>query len=187
MERYRDWDDAALLIAFKNGSIAAFEEIYSRYWFRLYSVAFKQTESKQESEEMVQTVFERIWKNRDTIAVNNIGAYLTISIRNIIIDFARKQSIHKKHLAFLHSPNHLDINNGEESLELNQLINRVEALLNQLPEKTRMVFKLSRYEEKSVKEIAAQLQISEKGVEYHISKSLKLLKHHLKNYLHFFL
>lgn len=83
MHNYRSLDDAGLLTSFKNGDKTAYEEIYKRYWFRLYSIALKQTDSKQEAEELVQTIFERIWKNRDQVVINNIGAYLTISIRNI--------------------------------------------------------------------------------------------------------
>ena len=55
--------------------------------------------------------------------------------------------------------------------------------LHELPEKTQTIFKLSRYEHKSVKEIAGHMQLTEKAVEYHITRSLKLLRRHLRNYL----
>ncbi|MBC7888463.1 MAG: RNA polymerase sigma-70 factor [Ferruginibacter sp.] len=182
MDNFHTIDDAALLISFKKGNIAAFEEIYNRYWFRLYSVALKQTDSKQDAEEMVQTVFERIWKNREQVMINNIGAYLTVSIRNTIIDYFRQKASIKKRKVFLpdESP---ETNAGEEKLDHHQLISTVEKLLHQLPEKTQTVFRLSRFEEKSVKEIATQLHLSEKAIEYHLSRSLKLLRQHLKGFL----
>ena len=174
-------DDAACLISFKNGDISAFEEIYNRYWFQLYSIAFKQTQSKQEAEEMVQTVFERIWKNRDHVVIKNIGAYLAVSLRNILIDFLRQKESLKNKMIPLKDES-FGMNAGEEKIRHHQLIHSVEELLLQLPEKTQTVFRLSRFEEKSVKEIAAQLQLSEKAVEYHISRSLKLLREFLKDY-----
>lgn len=182
MNAYRSLDDACLLISFKQGDVAAFEEIYTRYWFRLYSVAFRQTDSKQEAEEMVQTVFERIWKNRDHIVINNIGAYLTVSLRNILVDYFRQKAAVKKRLPIVNQT--AEANSGEEKINHSQLSHTIEQLLHQLPEKTQAVFRLSRFEEKSVKEIAGNLHLSEKAVEYHITRSLKLLKQHLKSYLH---
>ena len=185
MDKYHILDDASLLLSFKKGDISAFEEIYKRYWFELYRVAFRQTASKQDAEEMVQTVFERIWKNKDRIVINNIGAYLTVSMRNILIDFFRKRASYKNGMPLLYGSD--GVNAGEEKLDHSQLSDTVEQLLKQLPEKTQAVFRLSRFEEKSVKEIASELHLSEKTVEYHITRSLKLLRRHLKSYLHFFL
>jgi RNA polymerase sigma-70 factor (ECF subfamily) len=54
--------------------------------------------------------------------------------------------------------------------------------MKKLPEKTCEVFRMSRFENQSVKEIAVQLNLSEKAVEYHITKSLKLLRENLKAY-----
>ena len=58
----------------------------------------------------------------------------------------------------------------------------VEEAMKQLPEKTLEVFRMSRFEEKSVREIAEIMKLSEKAVEYHITKSLKVLKEHLNQY-----
>jgi RNA polymerase sigma-70 factor (family 1) len=182
MNNYKEWDDAACLISFQQGNISAFEEIYNRYWFRLYSVAFKQTQSRQDAEEMIQTLFERIWKNRDQVIIKNVGAYLAVALRNIIIDHSRQRELLKKRMKpFMDTS--LEANAGEEKLNHSELIGSVEEILTQLPEKTQRVFRLSRFEEKSVKEISTELQLSEKAVEYHISKSLKVLREYLKGYL----
>ena len=93
---YLTLSDDALLSAFKSGDVFAFEEIYKRYWNTIYVIALKQTFSKQDAEELVQNVFERIWKTRQTIVIKNIGAYLAISIRNNIIDFFRQKSVSKR-------------------------------------------------------------------------------------------
>ena len=182
MRNYKNHDDAACVISFKNGDVYAFEEIYNRYWFELFSMAFRQTQSKQEAEEMVQTVFERIWKNRETVIINNIGAYLTVSLRNILIDFFRQKESSKSRTMPL-TNQAFEINEGEEKVDHYQLINSVEDLLQQLPEKTQIIFRLSRFEDRSVKEIAAHLNLSEKAVEYHITRSLKLLRKYLGGYL----
>jgi len=80
----------------------------------------------------------------------------------------------------------ISANLTEEKFNHTQLLHTVEGVLQQLPEKTQTVFKLSRYEDKSVKEIASQLHLTEKAVEYHITKSLKTLKYYLRSYLNTF-
>ena len=181
---YLTLSDDALLSAFKSGDVFAFEEIYKRYWNTIYVIALKQTFSKQDAEELVQNVFERIWKTRQTIVIKNIGAYLAISIRNNIIDFFRQKSVSKR---FYDNQNFEQEGNlTEDEVNRIELLNLVDNLLEELPEKTQAVFRLSRFEGKSVKDIAEELEISNKAVEYHITQSMKHFKKFLKHYLALF-
>ena len=77
----------------------------------------------------------------------------------------------------------LEACNPEElfSKEMKQL---VEHALSKLPEKTRRAFMMSRYENKSMKEIAESLNVTVKGVDYHIGKALQALRKNLKDYLY---
>jgi len=168
-------------ISLQRDGIAAFETLYKKYWYQLYCVAFKYTSSAPDAEELVQNLFEKIWRNRASLQVNNWGAFLTVSLRNSVIDFHRKQLLKDK---FLKNYQPLSaINSLEEELDQEQLLVLIEHHLHELPEKTQTIFKLSRYEHKSVKEIAGHMQLTEKAVEYHITRSLKLLRQHLHNYL----
>ena len=181
---YFKFTDDTLLSAFRSGDISAFEEIYNRYWPILYGIALKQTSSKQDAEELVQNVFERIWKNRETVIIKNIGAYLTVSLRNSIIDFFRQKSVEKR---FQYNQDFEEEGNlTEDEVNRVQLLNFMDNLLKQLPEKTQIVFKLSRYEGKSVKDISELMGLTDKAVEYHITQSMKYLKKFLKQYLALF-
>lgn len=73
-----------------------------------------------------------------------------------------------------------------ESLFVGELRKIIEDTLASLPEQTRRIFEMSRYENKSNKDIAENLEITTKGVEYHISKALKVLRTNLKDYLPLF-
>lgn len=70
-----------------------------------------------------------------------------------------------------------------EEIFSNEIAEIVEKTLNTLPEQTRRIFEMSRYEYLSVNEISKQLHVSPKTVEYHITKSLKSLRKALKEYL----
>ena len=63
----------------------------------------------------------------------------------------------------------------------------IDETLESLPEKTRTIFIMSRYENKTHKEIAEHLGLSTKSIEFHISKALGVLRKRLKDYLPFFL
>lgn len=162
----------------------AFSALYKTYWYKLYCIARKQTASPQDAEELVQSLFEKIWKDRATISPNNWGPFLVISLRNLIIDFHRRQAVQKKFLRN-YQPAPL-LNAMEEELHSHQLQSIINNHLQELPQKTQDIFKLSRFEHKSVKEIAGSMQLTEKAVEYHITKSIKLLRHYLREHLSIF-
>lgn len=177
--------DDELVAAFQSeADIPAFEEIYKRYWFKLYNVALGKTTSQPEAEELIQTIFERLWANREKAVIKNIGAYLAVSLRNILLDYQRRKLTVEKFKQSL-SPEPV-ANATEEEVDRTLLLNTIETTLRELPEKTQTVFRLSRYENKSVREIAGNLSLTEKAVEYHITKALKLLRIRLKGYFHTF-
>jgi RNA polymerase sigma-70 factor (ECF subfamily) len=107
-----------------------------------------------------------------------------VSLRNRVIDFHRQQAVKNK---FLQNYQPASATASlEDELNQEQLMVLIENHLHELPEKTQTIFKLSRYEHKSVKEIAGQMQLTDKAVEYHITRSLKLLRQHLRNYLNMY-
>jgi len=164
--------------------MAAFEALYKKYWYQLYCVAYKYTSSAPDAEELVQNLFEKIWRNRANLQVKNWGAFLTVSLRNMAIDFHRQRTVTNKFLENYQPA--AATGTLEDELDQEQLMVLIENHLHELPEKTQTIFKLSRYEHKSVKEIAGHMHLTEKAVEYHITKSIKLLRQHLRNYLNIF-
>ncbi len=172
-------------LSLQKDEAAAFEELYKTYWYRLYCVARRQTSSPQDAEELVQALFEKIWKNRASLTVKSWGPFLAISLRNLIIDFQRRQAVQKKFLQQYRSSPVTGM--PEDELQQEQLQEIIETHLQELPQKTQDIFKLSRFEHKSVKEIAGSMQLTEKAVEYHITKSIKLLRHYLREHLSIFL
>ncbi|HUP12562.1 MAG TPA: sigma-70 family RNA polymerase sigma factor [Niastella sp.] len=168
-------------LSLQRDGMAAFEALYKKYWYQLYCVAYKYTNSRPDSEELVQNLYEKIWRNRARLQVKNWGAFLTISLRNMAVDFHRQQAV--KHKFLQNYQTATATGDTANAIEQEQLLVLIENHLHELPEKTQTIFKLSRYEHKSVKEIAGHLQLTEKAVEYHITRSLKLLRRHLRNYL----
>jgi len=180
---YKILTDSDLLEYLKRGDAAAFQEIYSRHWRNLLLMARQKLPSGDNPEDLVQSLFVRLWEQREKLGVDNLGGYLYASLRNTIINQFRSRMIQEKytlHAQVLASPY---TQNTEEEVELNDLMALLERQLETLPEKTRKIFTLNRLEYKSVREISAMIGIPERTVEYHISHAIKQLRPVLKDYL----
>jgi len=176
------YTDQELVDRLQEGNEKAFAEIYSRYWFKLYGVAYHQTGTKEEAEELVHDVFETLWSRRHTIQITHLSSYLVVSVKNLTVNYIKSQITQRKYQEYLILQEIHQSNSTEEIIRLDDLTGAIEKAMKKLPEKTCEVFKMSRFGNQSVKDIARLLNLSEKGVEYHITQSLKVLKEHLKSY-----
>lgn len=175
--------DTRLLEQLKKGSAEAFEEIFRKYWHSLYLKARSRMMSHDEAEEIVQSIFSTLWEKRATTIISQLSFYLHTAVRNRIIDIIRHHVTQRKYwehyVKFI--PHTLPIT--ETAVNYNELNGAVEAAIDHLPERSRKVFRLSRLEGRSNAEIAQLLHVSEKAIEYHITKSMRTLRLHLKDYI----
>jgi RNA polymerase sigma-70 factor (ECF subfamily) len=180
---HRELTDTELITSLhKNEDVAAFVEIYNRYWDKLFNAAYKRIKNTESCEEIVQEVFTTFWIKHDEICINTgLSNYLYTAVRNKVIDYYRKQLVRTN---FSLNVVHKDYDNSsEQSLILKELHEQIELSINQLPEKCKSVYLLSRMDYHSNKEIASQLNISEKTVEGHLTKALKHLRVSLSDFL----
>ena len=178
----KDYSETQLVDLLHEGNSSAFEEIYKRYWFKLYSIAFRHLGVKEECEELVQNVFLSIWNRRENIQIKKLDIYLTVSIKNQIYDFIKSQISYRKYQEYAILQEVMQSSMPFQTLHYGELSDAVEAALARLPEKSAEVFRRSRFSNQSVKQIAEDLNLSDKTVEYHITKSLKFLKENLWMY-----
>ncbi|GAB4034355.1 RNA polymerase sigma factor [Spirosoma gilvum] len=178
---YRSLPDTTLLIYLKKGDEAAFQEIYFRHWKKLYTIARNKLPSTDSPEDMVQDLFVKLWEQRETLLIENLGAYLHTSLKYAVINLFKARLTREKYVEHAQSFSSAE-HYTEEQIALNDLMASVEQQLNDLPEKTRQIFRLNRLEYKTAKEISAQLDIPERTVEYHISVALKQLRPLLQDY-----
>ncbi|QKZ12118.1 RNA polymerase sigma factor [Spirosoma sp. KUDC1026] len=180
--KYQSISDEQLILFLKDGDTVAFEEIYNRYWYRLFGLAYQQTGTKEEAEELVHDLFESIWNRRQQIVINHLGAYLMVAMKHLATNYIKSQINHRKLQEYLIFHQMQQSFSTEELVNYGDLSDALKEVMKKLPEKTSEIFKLSRFENQSVKDIASLLNLSEKAVEYHITKSMKLLKENLRAY-----
>lgn len=179
MERYQPETatDSQLLELIRKDDRVAFTELYNRYWDKLFTVAMHRLNDEHEAEEVVQEVFLSLWQRRLTIELtHSLNTYLSVAVKYRIINHLDKQFRKKQHIEHLaiHAPREQD--STSQWLLEKELRTQLEQSISRLPEKCRIVFLLSREQNKTNAEIAAELNIAEKTVEAHMTKALSTLR-----------
>jgi RNA polymerase sigma-70 factor, ECF subfamily len=165
----------------KKGKEYAFDYFFHYYYPGLCAYAQKLLKTPQaDAKSVVQDVFVKIWEDRDKINIqSSVRAYLFSSVRNKCLDYLRKKN--RFSLSFEDIPEVAD--EQLETYVFAELELIFHAGLDKLPPKCREVFEMSRFRGLKNREIATELNISEKTVENQMTKALKILRVELKEYL----
>ena len=166
-----------ILIELSKDQESSLEELYNYYYPRLYEFSRSFLKQEQDIDDILQEVFIRIWQNRRKIKdPATFNSYIFTITRNLLLNKLRSRLNNDKLKDEIRK---LSIAREFENLDPVQyqdLKNRVEEIIKELPERQKEIFVLSRTEGLSHKEIAIKLQITTKTVEYHISLAIKTLK-----------
>ena len=166
----------------KDGQVEAFDYLFDLYGKRLYHFANGYLKSNEESEEVVQDVFLKIWNNREQLKPGfSFRAYLFKIAYNRIQELFLKINRDKAYQHELINSTVDFSNNMEERMDYHSILELVEQLIKELPERQRQVLVLKRKEGLAVKKIAEKLDISPKTVENHLNEALKKLKEGLRD------
>lgn len=183
MDNYKIFSDIELTASLKRGDQAAFTEIYNRYWGKLFSIAGHKLDRLEDAEEVVQGIFVSLWNRRlELVITTTLSAYLAVSTKYRVIKVLNKKFHQKKYVDMLGKHTLLD-DSTQEWLEFMELKSRLEALVRDLPDKCQLVYRMSREQGFSQKEIAGKLDISEKTVEAHLGKAMKKIRSSLNGFL----
>ena len=174
-----------LIIRLKQGSKEAFTTLYKHYWKQVYDFSCLYLTSVSAAEEVVQEVFIKVWESREFLREDdNFKGLLFIITRNMIFNQHRKKLNEDFYrvtvLAAMEQSYDID-----DEIETNNLREYIDLLIEELPPRRREIFNLSRKENKSYKEIALLLNISENTVENQIHEALKFLKKNITLLLFF--
>jgi len=179
MRIYNELSDLELTELLKAKDQGAFAEIYSRYWNKLMAIAYNHTKDKSAAQEIVQELFIGLWNRRDQLEILNIGNYLATAIKFSIYKQIDKEK--RRREVENNGTGFYNYSEDEEKIEAKFLQEYINGLVEQLPEKCRLVFNYSRVQGLSIPEIANEMNISEKTVEGHLTKGLKTIKSNLKD------
>jgi len=180
-----------LIQKIKEGDEIAFKIIYNKYFSRLYFFVLEFVSFDDLAENIVQDTFFTVWnKRRDLDPKRCFGAFLYTMARNNCLYRLRDQRYRQKlfdsgaiGVAELEVNAEVLTSLDASSFTMDEIERIIRETLEQLPPQCQRVFRLSRFEGRKNREIAEELNISEKIVEKHISKALKIYRVALKDYL----
>ena len=172
----------------KDGEKSAYKEIYHEYFGRMYQLSLQYLRDPHVSEEIVQDSFMKLWNIRETLNEQfNIHNFLYTVTKNNCLNYLRNQKIalkHRENIKYLEMQfNYEAMGKLGSYLEFEELREKIDSAIAALPETLRETFLLSRFEELQYKEIAEKQDISVKTVEARITKSLRILRSELKDYV----
>ena len=177
---YKGYSDQELIQLLKEGDQNAFTEIYHRYWKKLLLIAYNLSKRSDHAKDIVHEVFMSLWERRSTIDIQNPSAFLATSVKFSLLKYYQKEY----RRAELARENYVfdEASYDEAGLDAIFLQEYINGIVEEMPEKCRLVFKYSRDMGLKNTEIAEKIKISEKGVEANLTRALKILRNELKDY-----
>lgn len=164
-----------LITRLRDGDDSCFKEIYELYHFKVFCFVKKYATQLADAEDITQNVFIHLWKYRNKIdPATALDSILFKSCKQEISKWYKKQNEifsieYMQLIKELDSPDEVDSN-------LSSKLEKIEHLLQQVPEKRRKIFTLHKFDEMSYKEIAEEMDMSQSAVANQISKTLQYLK-----------
>jgi RNA polymerase sigma-70 factor, ECF subfamily len=158
---------------------SSFSENFKEYFVPLCQYAFTFCRDKDQSKEIVQDVFLKIWERRDEINIRGtVGVYLYQMVRNKSLNHIRDS----KKLKFVSDDHQSALEHSEEDLpsESPLVKEQISAAIDVLPDRCKEIFILKRIEGLSYKQISVRLGLSEKTIENQMGIALKKLKESLQ-------
>lgn len=175
-------DDSVLLSLLHNSDKNAYKQLFIKYFSPLTEYA-SQFVSDDDAEELVQELMLYIWENREELFIEkSLKSYLFAAIRFRCLNAIKKRQYQEQ----IHSLIYEKIKDQFEDPDyymVNELVYLIRKAVDELPETYRKTFMLSRFGVRTNVQIAKELDISIKTVEYHIRQSLKIMRIKLKDYL----
>lgn len=178
-----DQDDRTVFDNVRKGDLQAYHILFRRYFSDLCNFLLLYLHSNEICEEIALDIFAWLWEKRDSVDIKS-------SVRNFLFSAAKNKAItcYRKEQRYLFSDLSADellipeSDHSELILENKELQFIIRKAVNELPERSRQVYQMAWEENLSYKEIAAQLNLSPKTVENHISIALRKLRESLNPY-----
>ncbi|MDQ0969553.1 RNA polymerase sigma-70 factor (ECF subfamily) [Flavobacterium sp. W4I14] len=177
-------NDTNLIGLIKSGNKQAFDEVFLKHFKSLHAYAFTIIKEKDDAEEIVQNVFVRIWTKRAQLKTDGfLKPFLYRSVHNESLNYLKHQKVRSNFNVHYADAMKNDTGNLNTEIMATELEKNIHLAINELPEKCKNVFQLSRFDQMKYQEIADALNISIKTVENQMGRALKILRLRVVDFL----
>lgn len=166
-----------LLALLRNGDTGAFDQLFRKYSPKLFRFALSLLKSDDDAREIVQETFFRIWNRRQEIAPDKSFKSFVFTISyNLMIDQLRLRLKDQEYRRFLSENFEIGQERLSVTIDYDTLCSQIEQAVEELPDRRKTIFTLSRNAGMSHREIAEKMGVSVKTVENQINLSLKHIR-----------
>lgn len=178
-------EDQLLIQQLNEGNKSAFTLLFKKYYQDLVFFSLKYITEKETSEDIVQSIFLKLWRDRKDIVINtSLKSFLLKSVRNACLDHIRHVNVKNEYVLKKELlETELALIDSEKYILYSELNNKLMQALEQIPPAYKQTFELNKFEGKKYKEISEILNVSERTVEVRIHKTILLLRTYLKEFL----
>jgi len=170
-------NDKTWVEALQKGDTNAFDQLFGKYSGRLYAFGLKYLRSREDAEGLVQGIFLKVWDNRRQLRNDtSFQSYLFTIAYHDLCNIFRKRTAERQFKEKLALEFSLKENLADSRADYKSVLEMADAIIEQLPETQRVVFRKSRFEGLTTKEIAAELHLSPGTVDNYISAALKFIR-----------
>jgi RNA polymerase sigma-70 factor (family 1) len=174
-------NESDLIKKIVSGDRQAFAVLYQQYVGELYRYVYLFVKCKEDSEEIVQEIFVKIWNRREKLdEVTSFKAYIYKSAKNLLLDEIRKNAVKAKALLILKSDSEASFDKTDDRIIYNEHYQIAEQAISSLPEKRRLIFLMRTREELSLDEIAAKLSISKSVVKKQLYAGISFVRKYMQ-------
>jgi len=171
-----EYCDIELLDGLKQNNISVFNAIYLQYSKPLYVYLLHKLKDPELCNDVLQDIFVTVWEKRDELKIDtSIKSYLYQAARFKIVDIYRRDIKYQKYLSELEGYI-VEPSTITDRIDNRKKLEEVATAVNNLPEKMREIFILSRYEHQTTRDIASKTNLSPQTVKNQISKALRILR-----------
>jgi len=167
-------NDSEIIGRIRNGDKQEFEKLFRSSYVSLVRYAKSILRDHDTAEEIVQELFFRLWQNRDKLNIeSSLNGYLFRSVHNRSLHHIEHQQVVSRHAGEVAAVTELSSEPVTEAIYYSELQAKVARVLERLPERCRMIFRMSRFEGLKYNEIADKLAVNVKTVEADMGKALR--------------
>jgi RNA polymerase sigma-70 factor (ECF subfamily) len=177
---YAQYTDQELLQSLRQNKKEAYNEIYSRYWKKMLVVAWNHSKDDEIAKDIIQEVFIDLWEKYRNYDIQNLPAFLATAVKFRVFKHYRKEQrradLAKENLVFD------ERSDDEDKLDARFLKDMIDGIVEEMPEKCRLVFHYSRNLGLRNDEIAEHANITKKTVENTLNRALRIIRGKLKDH-----
>jgi RNA polymerase sigma-70 factor (family 1) len=175
------YGENSLLGRVADGDQQAFRQVFDSYWPKVYQKAYYLLKSAELSQDLSQEVFVKIWEKREHLRnVERFDAYLFMTLRNLFIDALRKKVTEEVDIDNVDEGKlPADDADGAKKMEYRELEELIHHAIDDLPGQMQTVFRLSRFEGLTHRQIALEMNISKVTSQNYLVRALT----HIRNFI----